>query len=640
MTANVLLVLSLALPLAAPQQRDANARAAGAAAITGVVMTSDAAPQPVRRAVVSVSGPVLRSAICDDHGRFSIASLPAGSYMVTAAKAAYVTTAYGAARAGGAGTAIALAETQTIDITLPLPRGAVIAGTIRDPRGAPITGASVAAINLETALPGSSIGPPVTLTDDHGGFRIYGLPPGDYVVAASAKIQGTGAVTMPTEEEVDGMLAELARRREGGAATPGAPRRDPPLPTPQTAGIVPSFFPGTVLFSQATSIVLGAGDERDGVDFAVGVVPAGTIFGSISGDPAAVETAIVSIVPDGPFISTLPGSLPVMVKHAETPGKFEYTGVPPGRYRLTARAGGRPSAPGGPAGVGVGGSGSGAPRPAAPGDPVPYVYATIDVDVRGGDQPAALLALSPGRTFAGRLVFDGAPAPADAASIAVQLTTGGGTWSRQNGPTLMGNSLGSVPQTNLKEDGTFVIAGVPPARFNVRAHLPATISAAWWVRSVMAGGRDLLDQPPDFSTGIDIKDAVVTISNRHTSLGGRLLTAEDQPAPGYFVVVFPKDPELWLRNGRRLKVTRPTSAGEFAFQDLPPGDYLLAALSDADGSAWQRPEFLEQVVPAAVAVTIGEGEKTRKDLRVGAKTVPSKTTSGVVFGKTTPDVVF
>jgi hypothetical protein len=135
----------------------------------------------------------------------------------------------------------------------------------------------------------------------------------------------------------------------------------------------------------------------------------------------------------------------------------------------------------------------------------------------------------------------------------------------------------------------------------------------------MAGGRDLVDQPQDFGAGIDIKDAVVTLSSRHTSLGGRLLGAGDQPAPGFFVVAFPADRTLWLRNGRRLKITRPTSAGEFAFDDLPPGDYWLAALSDADGASWQRPEFLERVVPAAAAVTIGEGEKVRKDLRVTGK---------------------
>jgi len=615
-------VLMLIVSLLSLQQRDTLAKPAGTASVSGVIVSTDAPPQPVRRAIVSVAGPVLRSAITDDQGHFSIGSLPSGSFTVTASKATYITTAYGASRPGGAGTMLVLNDAQTIDITVPLARGGVIAGVIRDPRGAPIAGASVAAINIETALPGSSISAPVTLTDDRGGYRLFGLPPGDYAVAASARIQGNGTVTMPTEADVDAMLAALGRRRDEGAATlptpgmSGAPGPNRPVPTPPAAGMVPSFFPGTVLFAEATTVVVGAGDERDGIDFAIGIVPAGTIIGSLSGDPAAIESAAISILPDGPYINSLPGSLPVMVKHPETPGKFEFTGVPPGRYRLTARAGGRAVPAGGL--VSVGGSGRGSSPPVAAGDSVPFVYATADVDVRGGDQPAVALALTPGRTFSGRVVFDGGPAPAESAgAITIQLTTGGGTWSRQTGTTIIGNSLGTVPAAAVSPEGTFAIAGVPPARFNVRANLPSSVSSTWWLRSVMAGSRDLVDQPPDFSAGVDMKDVVVTLSSRHTALGGRLLAAGDQPAPGYFVVVFPADRALWLRNGRRLKITRPTSAGEFSFQDLPPGDYWLAALSDADGSSWQRPEFLERVAPAAAAVTIGEGEKVRKDLRVG-----------------------
>src|SRR6476660_120969 len=76
------------------QQRDTVSKAAGAASITGVVVSTDAASQPVRRAIVSCTGSVLRSAVTDDQGRFSIPALPAGSFTVTASKATYVSTAY------------------------------------------------------------------------------------------------------------------------------------------------------------------------------------------------------------------------------------------------------------------------------------------------------------------------------------------------------------------------------------------------------------------------------------------------------------------------------------------------------------------------------------------------------------------
>jgi uncharacterized protein (DUF2141 family) len=612
MTGAIVALLSVLLC----QQRDAPPVAAATASVTGVVMTTDSAPQPVRRAIVSVNGPARQSAITDDDGRFAIAGLPPGNFTVTATKAAYVSTSYGATRAGGTGTPIAVAVGQIVDVTLSLARGGVIAGTIRDEGGRPMPGASVAAINMETAVPGGSTSPAVTLTDDRGGFRLFGLAPGDYAVAASSKIQGQGTVTAPSEAEIDGLLAALALRRDGGVAMPGAPRQDAPLPMPSSAGLVPTFFPGTVSFAQATPIVVGAGEQRDGVDFSVGVVSAGTIAGSISGDPAAIAAVALSIVPDGPYISSLPGSMPVLTKPPDSTGRFEYTGVPPGRYRLTARVSGR-SAPGSSVTVG---SVGGLVRPTPSRDGQPVLFASTDVDVRGGDRVTALLPLGPGRTFSGRVVFDGAPPPASASSpIIVMLAGNGGSWSRTVGGTTMGNSLGAAAPVEVRPDGTFVISDVPPAPFAVRVIVPGASTSAWWVRSVMANTRDLLDEPPDFSVGIDFADVVVTLSARHTSLGGNLVTADGGPAPGYFVVAFPADRAQRVRNGRRLKITRPSSVGEFVFDDLPPGDYLVAALTNADGSAWQRAEFLAQVAPSAVAVTIGEGARVRTDLRVAIK---------------------
>ena len=52
------------------------------------------------------------------------------------------------------------------------------------------------------------------------------------------------------------------------------------------------------------------------------------------------------------------------------------------------------------------------------------------------------------------------------------------------------------------------------------------------------------------------------------------------------------------------------------FADLPAGRYLLAALTHLDPDDWQRAEFLSEIAPAAVGVTLADGVKTRQDLRI------------------------
>ena len=111
---------------------------------------------------------------------------------------------------------------------------------------------------------------------------------------------------------------------------------------------------------------------------------------------------------------------------------------------------------------------------------------------------------------------------------------------------------------------------------------------------------------------------MLTFSDRHTELGGALLTAAGQPAPEYLVAVFPADRSAWRAGTRRLKATRPGSDGHFSFVDLPPGDYLLAALTDAPDDDWQTPAVLDALAKSGVKVTLAEGEKKNQNLRIGA----------------------
>src|SRR5262245_17589680 len=180
MTLSRLLAVTL-VAVAGFQQRDASTAAVGDAEIAGVLMSAGATPSPVRRAVVSISGgglAFMRGVVTDDAGRFVFSRLPAGTFRVTARKAAYIDPSYGATRPGQEGSPIALAAGQRLEIAMTIFKGAVIAGVVRDVAGRPLASVPVSVVDLQRTHPfAPSIGLDIT-TDDRGAYRVYGLMPG------------------------------------------------------------------------------------------------------------------------------------------------------------------------------------------------------------------------------------------------------------------------------------------------------------------------------------------------------------------------------------------------------------------------------------------------------------------------------
>ena len=238
--------------------------------------------------------------------------------------------------------------------------------------------------------------------------------------------------------------------------------------------------------------------------------------------------------------------------------------------------------------------------------------------MRGQDLNGVALALQPGATLAGTLVFDAAaaPIPADLSSIRIALSILGGSYSSNSGGTTVGNALSSIPAVNAAADGTFRIPGIGPGAFALSCLLPADLSKVWKLRSAMVDGRDLLDGPIEPMPGVNLTSVRVTLSDRKTQLSGTLQAASGQPTADYYVITFSADRSHWRAGSRRLLSTRPATDGRFVFDDLPAGEYFVAALTDLDPLEWQDAAFLEQVAPAAVKVSVAEGEKKVQDLRI------------------------
>ncbi len=262
-----------------PQRDAGGGPPSGTAVISGRVVTDDATPQPVRRAIVTIGGdaPAGRSAITDDDGRFTFASLPAGQFTISARKAAYLPGAYGAVRPGRPGTPLTLAAGHQAEVTVKVTRGAVVTGTVRDELGQPLASIPVAVVRV----PGS--GAIETLfnnaehatSDDRGVYRVFGLAPGEYVVAALPRLPGSGEITGWTAGNMDSVLRYLEQRSgRGTTATvrPGAANEG--MPRVSSYGYAPTYFPGSPVFAGATRVRLAPGEERAGIDFPVTPMPA------------------------------------------------------------------------------------------------------------------------------------------------------------------------------------------------------------------------------------------------------------------------------------------------------------------------------------------------------------------------------
>ena len=248
----------------------------GSSELAGLVISTDAAT-PLRGAIVTASvGSVSRTTITDEGGRFVFREFPPGRVLVSARKPGFVTTFFGAKRPGQPGVPIVIGPNeQASGVSIALPRGSVITGTIRDSHGAPAQHTPVATLRVASSPTGSPAPPASTVvSDDRGMYRLFDLAPGDYVVVALPPYNlAPGGVGVRPAAEIDAIFQRLQRSRGAGPAQPALR----PVELSQTFGYVPIYHPGSAVAAEAERIRVGAGEERHGVDFTVRLVRTVTI---------------------------------------------------------------------------------------------------------------------------------------------------------------------------------------------------------------------------------------------------------------------------------------------------------------------------------------------------------------------------
>ena len=567
----------------------------GSGALSGTVVADDTGATPLRRAIVTLVCQDPRvgvTAVTDDAGRFAFSDLPTGRYSLTATKPAYLTTRFGASRPGHPGTPIPIDDHPGPGVTLRMLRGAVITGIAVDERGLPLRTARLEALqyrfsNGQRSL--TSVARAAVPTDDHGEYRIYGLAPGEYVVAvAGTAIGNYETARRTTAGDLAAALREIQTAQSSASSTAPLPVSSPA----QEFGYAPVFYPGTSVPAEAQVITLRPGEERGHVDVMVHLVPYAHVHAHVVGPDGRPPGTVQAFLVSNASVEGFDFTFPVTVNG----GDLRMSSVPPGQYTLAVGGSTTVQAPQDTGGVMIVGAASSDATLALP------EWAMIPVTLDGRDIDDLEIQLEQGKTMSGHVVFEGtSPPPADFKAVSIGL---------------IGQHVHNVStDVDLKPAdaaGHFALDGIVPAKYRVSTSLSRM--KGWTLKSAMINGQDAADRPVPISS--DVADVVVTFTDRLTELSGTLETPTGQPAPNYHVIVFPSDRSYWVFDSRRIASLRPSTEGHFVTSGLPPGDYLIAAVTDVDNDEWFDPAFLDQLVASAVKLSLSEGEKRRQDLRI------------------------
>jgi protocatechuate 3,4-dioxygenase beta subunit len=269
---------------------------AAPATIRGRVVRTDGRPLPhasVR--LMRAFGPVIDETITNEDGTFEFESVRPGDYRLAARKTGYVMLEFGQTRASTPGIIVTLKAGELRErVDFALPRHGAISGHIVDENGDPVEGANVSVRQIRFVNGRRQLvaveGVGTRRTNDIGRYRLFGLQPGDYAVAATVGQVGTDD-----------------------------------LP-----GYATTFFPGTPNPTEAQLVRVGVAEDALGIDFALTPVKTARIMGTTL--TSAGEPFQGGIRMRASRRSATAGADVGAITKAD--GSFEFPNVPPGEYVL------------------------------------------------------------------------------------------------------------------------------------------------------------------------------------------------------------------------------------------------------------------------------------------------------------------
>lgn len=538
----------------------------GTARIVGRVVAVDGGAA-VRGATVTLTmgTTVSVTATTDGDGRFDAPKLTAGTYRIRVTKAGFVTTLFGAAdgKAGG----LALAAGQQLDRgDLALPRGGVMTGRIFDEFGEPAAGVSVQALRSSYTSPGNRRLSSVASaeTNDIGEFRLFGLRPGQYYIAASQRRMQIAVA------EAGAPAAQFAAAAQGNA---------------------PTFYPGTSRGGEATAVAVVAGRETSGLDLRLLAVPLARVSGTVVDAGGKPPTGMFVWL--NPTRSDGASFLDAMAADLDALGRFTVPNVPPGDYRVDVESRARMEAI---AQTGSNGIGHALDGP-------DHQSASVPVSVNGQDVEGLAIQIGRAARLSGKVTVDGMPpSAADLVDANVSVVA----------PYFGISATLQAAWGKVNADGTFAVNSSAGVRLLRLSGQPKTL----FLKSVRAHGLDVTDVGFDVGQD-DVPDVEIELTARPTHVTGTAKDAAGTPIRQFSIIVFPEDTRLWTVMMNRVVVWQAASAdGTFSVVGLPAGNYFAAAVASITDGEWAEPTNLENLRAKATAFKLSDGETKELTLTV------------------------
>ena len=541
---------------------------AGRAVVEGIV-TKDPGGEPVKKALIELIAENQSeggdyTAVTGVDGLFHIEGIVPGRYRLFTERTGLLEVDRHHKRTEGR--VLTLAPGQELkDVQIRLQAAAVVRGQVTDEDGEPMANAQVAVLRQSFVSGRNHLEQAgAERTNDLGEYRVAGLPPGSYYVCVSpppdfkSLIEAAGTVAS----------AQTSGDKSSAPANQGAAN--------QATSYQTTYYPGTPDRGAAAPVELHAGDDFP-VNFSLMPTPSLSIRGSVVNLPPKASAAIMLQSRD--FNLVLNGA------EMHQDGSFVIRDVAPGAYTILATV-------------------ENAPVPMMARQSLQIVSNSVD---------GLRLAPQPGGDIRGRLRFESkGNTRFDPSQIFLALRPADG--DDATGMVSMGFTMGDgfAQLAHVAMDGSFEWKSVPPGNYFVQLAGEGGGNADLFLKSALAGGRDVDESGISVSGGSMVLDVVASANG--VLLEGVVSDSKGAPVANAVVVAVP-EARLRARTDRYYKTVSDQS-GHFTLHGVRPGAFTLFAWESVDGEAYYNPEFLRTYEGQGSALRVSEGDRKTVRLEV------------------------